>query len=444
MLKTYGHEHLNTPVLPSVFNSRSSTDFQKTPIEYVGKRLLRPFLLKAWKVLQKIDKVFTRIFTVLPMASANNEMKTNNTTYRNHNLKNEKECMITMTTMQAVVLNKFGTSDQFTLKEVDLPKLENNQILIHVKAAGFNPVDYKIREGRYGGNAPEILGCDCSGVVEQVGPNSTDKFKKGDEVYGMSFVGTGKGSYAQYAIIPEELVAKKPTNLTHTQAAGVPLAAMTAFRATIANRAFQKGDTVFIAGAGGGVGSFAVQMLQSLGVKEIYTIARTKKSADYLYDRLGIPLDHIVIYEGLSQTQLETKLVELNKGKLFDGTLDLIGGERKELCLNLTKHSGHFSTILPEKDNFNNYPFWGENDLPRSRNLSVHQVNIGSEMGSKNLSDKQIYIRHMDIINQMLKDGRLKPPSITSIGSLSAKNVQQAHEMLESGRVKGKLVMEVS
>jgi NADPH:quinone reductase-like Zn-dependent oxidoreductase len=113
----------------------------------------------------------------------------------------------------------------------------------------------------------------------------------------------------------------------------------------------------------------------------------------------------------------------------------------KKLCLELTGHSGHFSTILPEAKF--DMPFWGENDLPRARNLSVHQVNIGSELGAQSKKSREIYIRHLGEISSMLSDGRLKAPVVEVVGGLSAKTVQKAHGLLESGRVKGKLVMVV-
>jgi NADPH:quinone reductase-like Zn-dependent oxidoreductase len=185
------------------------------------------------------------------------------------------------------------------------------------------------------------------------------------------------------------------------------------------------------------VGSFVVELLRFAQVAEIFTIAKDEKSAQFLVEKMGIARDHILIYEGLSSDQLKQNLLSMNRGEFFDATFDLVGKEMKRLCIELTGYSGHFSTILPEIKF--ELPFWGENDIPRGRNLSVHQVAIGAELG--NAKRMQIYSRHLQALTTLLVEKRIKPPVVTVVGSLSEKTVQKAHEMLESGRSKGKLVM---
>lgn len=174
---------------------------------------------------------------------------------------------------------------------------------------------------------------------------------------------------------------------------------------------------------------------------EIYTIAKDEESADFLVKNLGIAKDHILIYGGLSTEELKTRLIEMNNGNLFNSTFDFVGGEIKKLCLELTGHSGHFSTIVPESKF--DFSFWEENSIPRGRNLSVHQVNIGAELGSTEKKSLQVYQRHLKVLMTLFEEGSLVPPPVTVVGSLSDKTVRQAHELLESGRVKGKLVMVV-
>lgn len=342
--------------------------------------------------------------------------------------------------MKAVVMSGYGTADVFSLQEVPKPEPQEGQIRIRIRASGFNSVDWKIRNNWYGGPAPRILGMDCSGIVDAVGP-STQNFSIGDEVYAMTFFRSSGGSYAEYVCVPVELAAKKPKNISFEEAAATPLAAMTAYRATVAPSAFKEGDVVFAAGLGGGVGIFAIQFIRFLGIREIFTTAKDEASARFLCEKLEIPRDHVLIYEGLSTEQLREQLIAMNHGRLFDATLDLVGGETKKLCLELTGCSGHFSTILPEQ-HFE-FPFWGENDIPRARNLSVHQVAIGSEIGTTDRNSWQMYTRHLGRITQMLEKGELRPPFVKTVGPLCAKTVQQAHSFLECGHVKGKLVMVV-
>ncbi|MBP7074619.1 MAG: NADP-dependent oxidoreductase [Rhabdochlamydiaceae bacterium] len=337
--------------------------------------------------------------------------------------------------MKALAMTGFGSSDTFRLIDTQVPIPQENQVRIRIKAAGFNPVDWKIREGwykDYGSDDKQILGCDCSGIIDAVGPH-VKEFNVGDEVYAMTFLRSSNGSYAEYSCVPIELVYKKPSHLTFEEAAAVPLAAMTALRATSAGIPFRKEDAVLIVGVGGGVGSFAIQCIQGAGVEKIFTVAKNESSADYLVKHLGIPRSHIVLYQGVSFEELKKQLLALNGGRFFNATIDLVGKEMKKLCLDLTGYSGHFSTIVPEKDF--NYPTWNENATPRMRNASLLQVMVGAELASLDRSDWKIYQQHFKQISN------LKVPHIQVVGSLSVQTVQKAHALLEDGSVKGKLVM---
>lgn len=333
-------------------------------------------------------------------------------------------------------MNGFGSADLLSLQERPLPLPQKGEVRIRIKAAGFNPVDWKIRSGWYGGDPHQILGFDCSGIIDALGSEVKD-FAIGDEVYAMS-LRSSNGSYAEFTCVPIELVAKKPHSLTFEEAAAIPLASMTAYRATLGISAQ---NTAFIVGAGGGVGMFAVQFIKLAGIKKIYTVAKNEKSAQFLQKNLELPKDHIVIYEGLTTDQLKKKLLSINNGRLFDATVDLVGGERKHLCLELTGYSGHFSTILPEKEFA--LPIWDENAIPRARNMSILQVSVGAELGSSDRKDWQIYKRHLGHISQMLENGTLKSPPVQVVGPLHVKTVQKAHTLLEQGHVKGKLVMTI-
>lgn len=127
--------------------------------------------------------------------------------------------------MKAVVLDAYGSADNLALREVPTPAPGDQEIRIRIKAAGFNPVDYKIRLGAYGtlkNELPKILGSDCSGIVDAVGKGVKD-FKIGDEIYAMSFGQGSNGSYAEFLCLPAVMVCKKPRNISFEAAASVPL-----------------------------------------------------------------------------------------------------------------------------------------------------------------------------------------------------------------------------
>ncbi len=345
--------------------------------------------------------------------------------------------------MKAVVLESFGEAANLKLKEVPTPHPKKGEVRVRLRASGFNPVDFKIRKGLYGGEPPAILGSDCSGTIDELGPD-TPGFVIGDEVYAMSFGQCSNGSYAEYLCIPVEFVAKKPKNITFEQAAALPLASMTAYRAMISSGAIKKGDSIFIAGAGGGVGSIAVQLAKFAGATALFTVAGSEESAQYLQQELSLKKEHILLYRGLTSEQMQAKLTDMNGGRFFDAAFDFIGLEMKRLCLNLTGHSGHFATITPERDRFD-FPVWERGaSLAFGRNLSLHFVFVGSEAFSGPRQSWSVYSRHLSHISQLIENGTLRPPAIQSLGDLSAETVREAHRLLEDGKVKGKLVMKIT
>jgi len=338
--------------------------------------------------------------------------------------------------MKVIAMNGFGSIDTFKLEERKIPSPKEKEVRIKIISSGFNPVDWKVRKNWYGGDEKQILGFDCSGIIDAIG-NGVTRFKTGDEVFAMT-LNSSNGSYSQYSCVPEELVAKKTKNLSFDEAAAIPLAAMTAYRATLAPLTVKKGDFVFIAGAGGGVGSFAVQLLRSAGITNIYTIARNKDSSSFLIEKMGFSKNHILIYSNISYEELKKQVLKMNNERFFNATFDFVGGDMKRLCLELTGYSGHFSTTVPE-EKFD-FPFWGQNAIPRSRNISVHQVEISAELGSSEKENMRIYEDHLGVIARLLDKNIIKP-FIKVIGPFNVDTVKKAHILLENGNVKGKLVM---
>lgn len=171
-------------------------------------------------------------------------------------------------TMKAIVVHQFGGPEVLKYEDAPRPEPKENEILVRVIAAGVNPVDTYVRNGKFGPpTLPVIPGRDIAGIVEETGPGAT-KFKKGDAVYG----NVNNGGYAEYAVATEKNIALKPTALDFIQAAAVPVAARTAWNALIETAHLGAGQTVLIQGGSGGVGSFAIQIAKVRGAK-IYATA---------------------------------------------------------------------------------------------------------------------------------------------------------------------------
>jgi NADPH:quinone reductase-like Zn-dependent oxidoreductase len=179
-----------------------------------------------------------------------------------------------MTTMRAMVIAATGDPTVLTLADVPLPTRINAEVLVKVSAAGVNPIDAKTRAG--GGTSaeigsyPAILGRDFSGVVVET-PYEACPIKPGDEVFGTVAVPRAPGTYAEYVSVPVTSIARKPPRLSHTEAAGVPLAALTAWGMVVDVAKAHEGQRVLVHAGAGGVGHFAVQFAAYFGAHVIAT-----------------------------------------------------------------------------------------------------------------------------------------------------------------------------
>ena len=171
-----------------------------------------------------------------------------------------------MATMKVVRIASFGAPDVMKIERLPVAEPGQHELQLRVHAASVNPVDYKIREGKYpavkSDKLPYVLGRDVSGTVEACGPGMTD-WRPGDEVY--AILGIDRGSYAEHVIVKAQEAARKPTSLDHTAAAAVPLAGLTAWQGLFRYGGLQKGQRVLIHGGSGGVGHFAVQFAKARG-----------------------------------------------------------------------------------------------------------------------------------------------------------------------------------
>ncbi|WNV89864.1 NADP-dependent oxidoreductase [Umezawaea sp. Da 62-37] len=218
--------------------------------------------------------------------------------------------------MKAITQHAFGGPEVLVVSEVDRPTPLPTEILVRVHAAGVNPVDWKTREGKgmagVLGEPPFILGWDVSGVVEEVGFGVTT-VKPGDEVYGMPWFPRAASAYAEYVTAPSRHFALKPANISHVEAAALPLAVLTAWQALVDTAHVEAGQRVLVHAAAGGVGHFAVQIAKAKGAYVIGTASAGKH--EFLR---SIGVDEVVDYK---TTRFEDVVSDV------DVVIDLVGGD---------------------------------------------------------------------------------------------------------------------
>jgi 2-desacetyl-2-hydroxyethyl bacteriochlorophyllide A dehydrogenase len=248
--------------------------------------------------------------------------------------------------MKAIIINRYGSPDVLQYTDVEKPSIKGDQLLIKVYASSVNPIDWKIRQGMLkaltGNKFPMILGFDISGEVVEVGEKVAN-FQPGDAVYAFldaSPSGLPGGAYAEYVAVAEKFVSLKPNNMTHEQAAAVPLAGTTALQALQEVGSLKKGQKVLINGASGGVGTFAVQIARAFDA-EITAVCSTK-NVD-LVKSLGA--DKVIDYTQKDFTKDTEK---------YDIIFDVVSNRSFSECKNNLSAKGIYLTLLPSLDIFIN------------------------------------------------------------------------------------------
>ena len=321
--------------------------------------------------------------------------------------------------MRAVVIRSFGGPGVLEPSEVPDPVPGPRQVRVAVHAAGVNPVDAGNRaDGSWANlSLPAILGSDFSGVVDAIGADVRE-WELGDEVYGAApfrigraFTNGAAGTYAELHVADADTVARKPSNLSHVEAAAVPLAGGTAH--TMINRrlCIEHGERVLVHGGGGGVGLFAVQLAAAAGG---HAIALASRPHHELLLRLGAAAT--VDYRDHDAIETASE----RAGGEFDAVVDLVGGDCISHSLPWLREGARAATIVQ---------LTGDLDLVLDRNITVHGVLL-------NRADRTLF----DELRDLIEAGRLKP-IVGSVYKLA--DAAEAHRRLEAGHVEGKTVLAV-
>src|SRR5215467_663701 len=233
--------------------------------------------------------------------------------------------------MNAVIAERYGGPEVLELADVPVPKLGPNGVLVQVHASSVNPIDWKLRSGHLKALMdfvfPVIWGTDFAGVVTETGSGVTF-FKPGDEVYGFKdgrVAKTYRGTYAEFAVVPEKVAARKPANLTHEEAAAIPLAAVTAWQVLVTTGRLKPGNRVLIHAGAGGVGTFAIQIAKALGAYVAATAGTHNQDflrqlgadmpIDYEKERIeDKPPDFDLVLDGVGKSLWRSSLFALKRG----------------------------------------------------------------------------------------------------------------------------------
>jgi NADPH:quinone reductase-like Zn-dependent oxidoreductase len=229
----------------------------------------------------------------------------------------------------------FGGPDVLHIEEVEVSMPDALQVLVSVKAASINPVDFKIRSGKYPAvkedRLPYTPGRDVSGIVEKCGAQAT-RFAIGDEVVGI--VGIAGGGYAEKAVLDEKATARKPPQIDQIHSAAIPLAGQTAWQGLFRYGQLKAGQSVLIHGGSGGVGHFAVQFAKAKGARVLTTVG-----TENLEFARKLGADVVIDYK---KQRFEEQAQDL------DMVFDLIDGDTRERSWKLLKKGGVLVTTLSE------------------------------------------------------------------------------------------------
>jgi NADPH:quinone reductase len=331
--------------------------------------------------------------------------------------------------MRAMVFDQYGEPDVMSLREVPVPEPQEGEVLIRVGYAGVNPSDTKARSGQSarGGyryrevRFPFVTGMDAAGVVERTGSN-VSQFRQGDRVISWSAAdGKTWGSYAEFMRVPARNVSPMPRSLDFEQAAAVPVASLTAFQSLFHT---EKGDLipgqkVLIHGAAGGVGSFAVQFAKFGGL----LVAATCGTSNVEYVR-SLGAEFVIDYK----TEEVCQAVRDWSADGVDVVLDAVGPATLPKALDMLRPGGRLVNILTVT---------ADGDIECERKEAERR----GYRKIVTIIDFERAQESMREITNSIDAGFIQVPPIDV---LPLEDAVQAHRRIESGHVRGKLVLKVA
>ncbi|AYC30270.1 NADP-dependent oxidoreductase [Paenisporosarcina cavernae] len=308
--------------------------------------------------------------------------------------------------MKAVVIQSYGGKEVLKEQEMEMPNLQDNQVLVEVYATSVNPIDWKVREGYLKEmmpfEFPIILGWDVAGVVKEKG-KAVDNVEIGERVFARPAT-TNRGTYAEYVAVDENLIAKMPDSMTFEEAAAIPLAGLTAYQCLVDFSSIKEGNRVLIHAGAGGVGTFAIQLAKAYGAY-VYTTA-SGKNIEFL---TSLGADRVINYKEENFWDVVNDL---------DIVLDTMGGDIQTKSFEVLKKGGTLVSIVQPPDEH----------LAKEKEVKAGLVWL--EPNGEQLQ----------LLATLFEEKKLQP-IIGQEFPLTEKGVQDAHAVSETHHAKGKLVI---
>lgn len=305
--------------------------------------------------------------------------------------------------MKAMILKSFGGPDSFELSDVSKPVPQAGQVLVRVHATSINPLDYQVRRGDYPDLVPlpAITGHDVSGVIESIGPG-VSAFAPGDEVWYTPQIFDGQGSYAEYHVAAESIIARKPASLSHLEAASLSLVGGTVWEALTVRAVLRVGESILIHGGAGGVGHVAIQVAKAMGAR-VFTTVR-EANAEFVR---SLGADVVIDY---TQEDYVEAIMRETAGHGVDVVFDTIGGDTLSRSADVLAQLGRVVSIVDIAQPQNLVQAWG-------KNASYHFVFTRQNRGK------------LDELSALVERGQLRP-HVGAVYSLA--DIPLAHARLES------------
>ena len=335
-----------------------------------------------------------------------------------------------ITIMKAVAYQKAGpiTSPEVLVDiELDTPVAEGHDLLVRVQAISVNPVDTKIRKNVSAESGWKVLGWDAVGVVESIGDKVT-QFKVGDIVWYAGALNR-QGSNSELQLVDERIVGHKPKNLEVTEAAALPLTAITAWEMLFDRLQVPKtapeNTTILVIGGAGGVGSITIQLLKQLTNLTIIATASRPETKEWV-KQLGADyvLDHREhLAPQIKQLGLNAPLYVFSTTQTDQHLADIV---------ELIAPQGHFG-LIDDPEQLDIKPF-------KSKSVSVHWEFMFTRSMFKTI-DMQKQSELLNEVSKLVEEGKIKTTVTEVLSPINAENLKQVHQQIESGKTKGKIVL---